>query len=56
MVQTLTFKNLLIHDLKENHRTTVIYLGTGKCALHTANNAFGKLVKELREIVDLDQI
>ena len=48
------FKNLLIDDLKENHKTTLIYLGT--CALHTANNAFGKLVKELSEIVDLKQM
>ena len=49
----LAFKNLLLDDLKEN-KTTLIYQGT--CALHTANNAFGKLVNELSEIVDLDQI
>ena len=50
----LAFKNLLVDDLKKNHKTTFIYLGT--CVLHTANNAFGKLVKELSEIVDLDQM
>ena len=50
----LAFKNLLIDDLKENHKTTFICLGT--CVLHMANNAFGKLVKELSEIVDLDQM
>ena len=50
----LAFKNLLIDDLTENHKTTFIYLGT--CALHTANNTFGKLMKELSEIVDLDQV
>ena len=56
MLQTfnLAFKNLLIDDLKENHQTTFIYLGT--CALHTANNAFGKVVKELSEIIDLNQM
>ena len=50
----LAFKNLLIDALKENHKTTFIYLGI--CALHTANNAFGKLLKKLSEIVDLGQI
>ena len=31
-------------------------LNLGTCALHTVNNAFGKLVKTLSEIVDLDQM
>ena len=50
----IAFKNLLIDDLINNHETKFIYLGT--CALHTVNNAFGKLVKTLSEIVDLDQM
>ena len=49
----LAFKNLLIDDLKENHKTNFIYLGM--CALYTATNTFGKLVKELSEIVDLNR-
>ena len=47
-------KNLLIDYLKENHKITFICLGI--CALHTVNNAFGKLVKVLSEIFDLDQM
>ena len=50
----LAFKNLLIDDLKENDKTTFICLGT--FALHTANNPFGKLVKQLSQIVDLNQM
>ena len=50
----IAFENLLIDDLIDDHKTTFIYLGT--CALHTVNNVFGKLVKELSEIVYLDQM
>ena len=50
----IAFKNLLIDDLINNHETKFIYLGTW--SLHTVNNAFGKLVKTLSEIVDLDQM
>ena len=50
----IAFKDLLIDDLINNHETKFIYLGT--LALHTVNNAFGKLVKTLSEIVDLDQM
>ena len=35
----LAFKNLLIDNLKEDHKTTFIYLGT--CSLDTVSNAFG---------------
>ena len=48
----IAFKNLSIDDLINNHETKFMYLGT--CALHRVNNAFGKLVKTLSEIVDLD--
>ena len=40
--------------MKENHKIIFIYLGT--CALHMANNSFGKLVKELSKIDYLDQM
>ena len=50
----LAFQNLLIKELKEKHHTTLIDLGT--CSLHSANNGFGKLVKEIDDIVELDQM
>ena len=48
------FQNLLIKELKEKHHTTLTNLGT--CSLHSANNGFSKLVKELDDIVELDQM
>ena len=50
----VAFQNLLIKWLKEKYHTTFIDLGT--CSLHSANNGFSKLVKELDEIVELDQM
>ena len=41
----VAFQNLLIKWLKEKYHTTFIDLGT--CSLHSANNGFSKLVKEL---------
>ena len=49
-----TFKRLLLEDLRKNFATTLIYLGT--YPLHTANNAFGKFVQVLKEVVNLDQM
>ena len=50
----LAVQNLLIKELKEKYRTTLIDLGT--CSLHSANNGLGKLVKEIDDIVELDQM
>ena len=50
----LAFQNLLIIELKENYHTTLVDLGT--CSLHSANNGFSKLVKEIDDIVELDQM
>lgn len=50
----LAFQNFLINDLKESCKTTFIDLGA--CSLHTADNAFGKLAKEINGIVYVDQM
>ena len=47
-------QNLLIKEQKEKYHTPFIDLGT--CSLHSANNGFSKLVKELDDIVELDQM
>ena len=47
-------QNLLIKEQKEKYHTPLIDLGT--CSLHSANNGFSKLVKELDDIVELDQM
>ena len=50
----VNFQNPLIKELKEKYHTTFIDLGT--CSLHSENNGFGKLVKEIDDIVELDQM
>ena len=50
----LTFQNLVINELKEHYHTTLTDLGT--CSLHCANNRFGKLIKEIDDIVELDRM
>ena len=50
----LAFKELLKKNLSESYQSTFIDIGT--CALHIANNAFGKLVTILNSIVELDQM
>ena len=50
----LTFQNLVINELKEHYHTTLTDLGT--CSLHSANNRFGKLIKEIDGNVELDQM
>ena len=47
-------QNLLIKERKEKYHTPFIDLGT--CSLHFANSGFSKLVKELDDIVELDQM
>ena len=47
-------QNLLMKEWKEKYYTPFIDLGT--CSLHSANNGFGKLVKELDDIFELDQV
>ena len=44
----------LIKERKEKYHTPFIDLGI--CSPHSANNGFGKLVKELDDIVELDQM
>ena len=50
----LNFQNLVINELKEHYHTTLTDLGT--CSLHSANNRFGKLIKEIDGNVELDQM
>ena len=50
----VTFPNLLIKQLKDKYYKTFNDLGT--CSLHSVNNGFSKLVKELDDIVELDQM
>ena len=50
----VAFPNLLIKQLKDKYYKTFNDLGT--CSLHSVNNGFSKLVKELDDIVELDQM
>ena len=50
----LAFQNLLIKELNEKYHTSLIDLGT--CSLHSENNGFGKLVKEIDDIVEIDHM
>ena len=48
------FKNLVIKELKEKYHTTLADLGTG--SFHSAKNGFGKLIKEVDDIVELEKM
>ena len=50
----LAFQNILIKELKGKYYATFIYLVT--CSIHSANNRFGELAKEIDDIVELDQM